>query len=417
MNQLLVNPQPHHQWSKAIQKSEGELIEPIHAFPLRSTKGAATCAPACIAEPLLSRRTRETKQTLAAMRCIALNLLRATRNKVTTGILVPFGKKRAEIPKRFRVSPFSNRVVTHQLKQLEEAGLVRIRKGFKSKGHLSGIPSLVLPTAQCIELLQPESNFSAVDISQVADPIILRHSPSDYVLYEDNELTQIMRSDIQQHNELRRSVTWCYQSDSTGTQTLLPIDVTCRRIFKNDWDAGGRFYCDAQNLSQAQRRTIIINGEPCVELDYKSLHPRLMYNRIGLPAPVDCYDIDGLDRPTAKKLGLIATSTSSRTQAIRSIAFHLNMSREDADRALSLFESRHSDISAQFYVEQWKSLQHQDSLIANGVLNTMTNLGIPTLPVHDSFVVPVSSASVLCDAMNDEYLKATSFKPVLSQNI
>lgn len=417
MNQLLVNPHPHHQWSKAIQKSEGELIEPIHAFPLRSTKGVATHVPACIAKPLLRRRIRETKQTLAAMSCITLNLLRATRDKVTTGILVPFGKKRVEIPKRFRVSPFSNRVVTHQLKQLEEAGLVSIRKGFKSKGHLSGIPSLVLPTAQCIELFQPESNFSAVDISQVADPIILRHSPSDYVLYEDNELTQTMRSDIQQHNDLRRSVTWCYQSDSTGKQTLLPIDVTCRRIFKNDWDAGGRFYCDAQNLSQVQRRTITINGEPCVELDFKSLHPRLMYNRVGLPAPEDCYDIDGLDRQTAKKLGLIATSTSSRTQAIRSVAFHLNMKHKDAERALSLFESRHRDISEQFYVEQWKSLQHQDSLIANGVLNTMTNLNIPTLPVHDSFIVPVSSESVLFDAMNDEYLKATSFKPSLSRNI
>ena len=392
-------------------------MRPIQAFPLRSTRGAVSNLTDSLSKALLKGRKRITRQTESAIQCIAVNLESAASENQPTGILMSLGNKLPEVPRRFRIPPFCNQLIADMVKRVEHMGLITIHKGFKTAEHTSGVPSLILPTEDLVNAVKAECTSEVIDISQVADPIILRHSPSDYVLYEDNELTQTMRSDIQLHNELRRSATWCYQSDSTGTEPLLPIDVTCRRIFKNDWCAGGRFYCDAQNLSQEQRRTITINGEPCVELDYKSLHPRLMYNRVGLPAPDDCYDIDGLDRQTAKKLGLIATSTSSRTQAIRSVAFHLNMSREDADRALSLFEFRHSDIRGQFYVEQWKSLQHLDSLIANGVLNAMTNLSIPTLSVHDSFIVPASSASALSDAMNNEYLKTTNFEPALSQNI
>ena len=35
----------------------------------------------------------------------------------------------------------------------------------------------------------------------------------------------------------------------------------------------------------------MIDGEPMLELDYKSIHPSLLYAEKGLTVPSDCYDI------------------------------------------------------------------------------------------------------------------------------
>ncbi|HCS18031.1 MAG TPA: hypothetical protein DIW45_09945, partial [Erythrobacter sp.] len=64
------------------------------------------------------------------------------------------------------------------------------------------------------------------------------------------------------------------------------------RIFNLDLHRGGRFYTHGaswQNIKRELRKSVQINGEPVVELDYSTLHPALLYAEAGAPLPGDCY--------------------------------------------------------------------------------------------------------------------------------
>src|SRR4030095_8241907 len=54
--------------------------------------------------------------------------------------------------------------------------------------------------------------------------------------------------------------------------------MAARRIFAPDFSHHGRCYCAPQNIPSDARANMLINGEPCVELDYSAMHPTLAYN-------------------------------------------------------------------------------------------------------------------------------------------
>ena len=77
-----------------------------------------------------------------------------------------------------------------------------------------------------------------------------------------------------------------------NTQIFLDdIDVCVQqytRIFNDNLQAGGRFYNTVggvQTLPQKRRKTMQINGENVVELDFKAIHPALLYEKARQKAP------------------------------------------------------------------------------------------------------------------------------------
>lgn len=404
MNQLMVTPQENFQWTHALKgQSNKPDKDPIFTFPLRTYKGIESAFTDWLTEQLTQGRQRITKPTVQAAKCIAVNLACAMNLGTNTGIVYSLGKRLKAIPKRFRREPYSRDTMNTLLTQGEQMGLIKIKRGFKSENYVSGIPSLILPTESCINQILLLDTHEITDISVPIDPLILRNSPYDYVNYSDEPSTLRMRQSIVAQNEARTSYNWAYTSEDNRTIQLSQPDLACRRIFKGQWCIGGRFYCDAQNLPQVVRRTITINGEPCVELDYKSMHPRLLYHLSGAEAPSDCYDIEGVTRDKVKKIALIATSTSSKNQAIRAVSFHLKVTAKEAGSLLGMFEARHKAIADSLYRNAWQTLQNIDSKIANDVMDSLTREAIPVIPVHDSFIVPASKAQQLQQAMYEQY--------------
>jgi hypothetical protein len=62
----------------------------------------------------------------------------------------------------------------------------------------------------------------------------------------------------------------------------LPLDLSRRtlyRVFNNSsFKQGGRFYgAWWQSVPREYRGLIRINGKPTVELDYRAIHPRILY--------------------------------------------------------------------------------------------------------------------------------------------
>ncbi|NBC38012.1 hypothetical protein GTZ99_15765 [Novosphingobium sp. FSY-8] len=205
------------------------------------------------------------------------------------------------------------------------------------------------------------------------------------------------------------------------------------RSFKGGWGLGGRIYGGWwMSESKEARSRIHLDGEETVELDYASLHPRLLFNRAGYALEVDPYMVPGLDFPGARDLG---KRTFNRL---------LNRKQDDPEKRLKLRAGGKKDkkgkvrdnqvlpkgLSFQAYLDRLlghlhqfqehfgtgagMTLQRLDSDIALGVLTRMEAHGVPVLPVHDSFIVPLSARVELAEAMRDSYRDLVGFDPVIS---
>src|SRR5262249_24344797 len=126
------------------------------------------------------------------------------------------------------------------------------------------------------------------------------------------------------------------------------------RVFhRGDFELGGRFYGGHwQNIpAEGGRGQITIHGQPTTEADYRGVHIRLLYQRVGKPMPADPYDIDGWPRQQVKLALLIAINTRSHMSAVRALADWLRRDASIADRyatanrLIGAAKARHPDIA------------------------------------------------------------------------
>ena len=198
------------------------------------------------------------------------------------------------------------------------------------------------------------------------------------------------------------------------------------RIFIGDLTLGGRFYGSTiQRLPQAVRKTLTVNGEPVVELDFQALHYRLLMVLRGRPDPlrgaVRDQTLDPFKRvawPRLKrsliKLAFnIMINARDRDSARDALATKIRTTsgckhasaRRMAERAMKRLETRLPECKAYWCSDLGIRLQRIDSDICADVLDIMTSLGIPTFPVHDSFIVSASKHVELEKAMRDALLR------------
>jgi hypothetical protein len=216
----------------------------------------------------------------------------------------------------------------------------------------------------------------------------------------------------------------------------------CRRIFNGgSFKLGGRFYGSHQSLKKDERKTITIDGESTVELDFKCLHPTMLYHQIGKQPPSDCYSIfgdnrDAVIRPIAKSVLLIGLNAKDKIGTVRALHekwFHkpksipkgFNSIREVLDRCnvanfadlIDLFQKRHAPIAHYFCSGEGIRLQYLDSEIMSLILSNCVAEGIPALPVHDSIVVPEQYSARAEAIMHDAYMKEIGHKITVERKV
>ena len=234
--------------------------------------------------------------------------------------------------------------------------------------------------------------------------VVMRDREKNLKLYKDSRRTRDMRRKLQAHGEAVMS------SGITGCE-LAPMT----RIFNEAWNRGGRAYSPWQNVPKLEREKFMANDEPMVELDYKSIHPSLLYAEKHLPVPSDCYDIDKCKREHVKLAVVILINSETIQSAVMALAAEIeNQERErkalklltsteeipgyqinEARRLIEAVKIHHKVISESFHSGAGTRLQRIDSAIAEAVWWTMYNRGIVVLPVHDSFIVQASKANEL----------------------
>ena len=203
-----------------------------------------------------------------------------------------------------------------------------------------------------------------------------------------------------------------------GEGRLRLQDRMLYRVFNNlEFNEGGRFYGGWWEMVPSEyRRKILINGKRTEELDFSTLHPRILYAQAGSSLKGDAYDIKL--RPRAIPDGY--SQLDFRTVVKRAFNAMLNARHElrqpprelklkgwgiKWDELVEAIRERHEPIAGQFFSGAGLRLQFEDSQIAESLMMEFAKTRglVPLLPVHDSFICHHGYVSEVKELMVKEF--------------
>ena len=166
----------------------------------------------------------------------------------------------------------------------------------------------------------------------------------------------------------------------------------------------GRFYGGWwQQIGSELRSHIFINGNPTVEVDFKSMHVALLNAQTGASVVYDPYAVSGevfpdidraLVRSWSKRLVLSAINAKDRKAAYGAFrknsetgSFEKGLKDRELAQLLDVFIANNPHLKDFIGSDQGIKLMNKDSQIASQIIDTLTNKNIPVLTIHDSFIV------------------------------
>ncbi|MEP5459479.1 MAG: hypothetical protein ABJP98_00285, partial [Marinobacter alexandrii] len=184
------------------------------------------------------------------------------------------------------------------------------------------------------------------------------------------------------------------------------------RSFSEKDGRGGRIYGHwVQMLPSEARKHLTFNKQPSVELDYSSMQLALLYHLHGQPIPKgELYQIPGTHWPreACKAVLRISVGSRSKPEAVESLAKEILGMRLPARKAEDLYEAfwqRHAPLRPHTSgsAPAWINLQALDAQIALKVLYYLAEQDIPSVPIHDSFIVPARYEAQCYQAMKNGF--------------
>lgn len=320
---------------------------------------------------------------------------------------------------------------------LEEKGFIAVEKGMYDINKQTAWRTKLSPTAKLLTQF-PEhktiaENFikrkQSVKVKEESNFIRIKcENPGDIRPLSDTEY----KVKEKQEQFLRKYNKWLirhkveYTDEGGVTRTFFCFTS---RVYRNNLKTGGRFYCTGgvgwQNIKKDLRKSIRIDGEESIELDFQSMHPTMLYHAEEKPAPNDIYTIPGIPdkyRPLIKIMMLIMLNAKSRKNAIgafeKSVLDNEKLKGLYNDACKNNFSAlvlnkhirkAHKPIKRHFYQKAWRTLQKEDSDIMQEILKTCCKEKILALPVHDSIIVPKQHTARCKQIMEETYLKHMGF--------
>jgi hypothetical protein len=350
------------------------------------------------------RTEGEAERFQACVSALGANLLAAWR--VSRDLQIGFSKSAGQYTSsRYRNPELSFRLMMQAFAGLEQLGYLHLDlKGFYDKEKGSGKVTKIRGTEKLISLFEQNGPVRPWEICEHPDAegLRLRDENKDPIEFDETDITRQMRGNLRIINRalLRNwadlelptnefdGVGWLMLTDADR----LPLDLSRRtlyRVFNNrSFEQGGRFYgAWWQSVPREYRRLIRINGKHTVELDYRAIHPRILYALEGIACPDDPYDI-GLDpkhRDLVKEVlnkMINAPDRFMKPEGFDSAGLAMTFAEFQA-----LIREKHETIAKYFKTGFGLKAQFIDSQIAERVLLHFAKHDIPCLPIHDSFIM------------------------------
>lgn len=312
---------------------------------------------------------------------------------------------------RYRKLYFKYDLLMGVLDDLVELGYIEQKKGYRDRETGVGYQTRIKATDQLLQTLNQFDIKEIVREPEVpeGETIIKRDSSGKLIDYEDDRFTIADREFMQNINNNIRN-----RNIGTDAVDLRhkhdPTSITLRMIFKEE--SGGRMYgAFWQTMKKGDRRKLLLDNSPVVELDYSALHPTIAYAQCGLPVTEDPYLIDGFERGDVKIGVLMMLNCITRRKAINAIR------RKGVGNIAALvaaIENKHSAIVGYFYTPGFGlHLQNTDSWIAQTIMKRLMDVGIVCLPIHDSFVVAKEHEAVLHRTMVEVFYEKVLQVPII----
>ena len=249
--------------------------------------------------------------------------------------------------------------------------------------------------------------------------IILKDSLGDKSEYEDNAYTRKARSNLNKINrvlkhaeielimnddqskKLKHSI-YYYKVLEDKIDDIAPIldysrKQLCRIYNIGSFEQGGRFFRGWwQSIPKGYRRLIKINGCQTVEIDYKTLHPNMLYAISGNCLDFDPYRISDVVCRNAGKIAFNALiNISSKRIPKQPEGFVLLKKNGEVSHDIEwsqfceMMMDAHKPIHSYFRTGYGLRLMNFDAAMAEKVMLHFARDKVPCLPVHDSFIVPI----------------------------
>ncbi|MBS1495078.1 MAG: hypothetical protein JST55_16350 [Bacteroidetes bacterium] len=185
-------------------------------------------------------------------------------------------------------------------------------------------------------------------------------------------------------------------------------------------------------LRNELRAELYINGKPTIELDYKSLHPKMLYDlrQIKLPSNFDPYEVRANltkdQRSAYKRLFLVMINAKDKNGAINAFGDKI---RDDEDLFNTVgdnkFKTRlqmvdeliahNKQIEEDLFTEKCHELTNHDSNMAHEILMSFAKRGILVLCIHDSFVIDEQYEDELRMKMEEVYKGKFGNLPIIEK--
>lgn len=159
-------------------------------------------------------------------------------------------------------------------------------------------------------------------------------------------------------------------------------------MFTYNWQRGGRLYGGWwQGLTEDDRRLLTIDGEPTVEIDFRNLHPLLLYRLTGKQLDIDPYRLPPYSRDLCKETfqRLMNRSPKNGGADIKRPKDHHPPNGVSYAEFLHDYRRHLAEVGEFFGKGTGLLLQREDSDLALLILEELDGLAITALPVHDSW--------------------------------
>jgi hypothetical protein len=230
-------------------------------------------------------------------------------------------------------------------------------------------------------------------------------------------------------------------NDMMGSHPLTSLDGTsftnCRRIFNNgSLTSGGRLYGDWQSLNEDDRLKLLIDGERVCEIDIKACFLCLVYADHGdgkglsddpysdVPFVRDCKDPERRKvlRTVAKLL--VVAYLGKKGDLTR---FPKGVKEAGEEKAIPFKKRYNLNKNASYYMGQilethpvlaeqkasGDDLMFKESYVMVSVMEKLIELGIPSYPVHDCIIVPISKKEAAIQVLSSVLEEHLGFIPSL----
>jgi hypothetical protein len=302
------------------------------------------------------------------------------------------------------------------VKIFKQLGYIQIVKG--KEGWLSRIKY----TDKFYDDVIEKFKLDPQDILKIKPSITKKNSKGVEVEVKNSRRTYQVIKRVENYNKLLLStdITPSKMDVMTEKKTPFANRTYTRRFVKSNLKLGGRFYGPYwQTLPKRYRKLIKINGKEVVELDYNAMHLHLLYSMINKSLydyysfAEEPYTALGYDRKIVK-FAFTACINENCTRKNVNQVLGQRVSKALPDlferglpygKIIDALADNHPQIGSMFYSEIGHEIAYMESRVTDYIVTVLTKHRIPTLSIHDSFIVGKAKVSFLRIIMQEAFTK------------